>query len=110
MSTVRLAGARLTVTVSIEPELTDGGASVLLITIASEANQHEWDARVVLPADTLAPGDFVVPVALPVARESSEPVRREVVASIPTPITQQGRERLYRERSRSRDRNGMWGL
>ena len=97
-------------TASVEPELTDEGDRVLLITIVSETTHLEWDVRVVLSADTFAPGDFVAPVAIPVARESFEPVRREEVASRPTAIAQPGRERLYRERSRSRDRNGMWGL
>ena len=69
-----------------------------------------WDARMVLSADAFAPDDFVAPVAITVARGSFEPVGREKVANRLTPITQPGRERLYRERSRSRDRNGMWGL
>ena len=98
-------------TVSVGLELTDEGARVLPITIVSEVTQHEWGARVVLSADTFAPDDFVFSVTLLVARESFEPVLGKVVASVPTPITRQEGERFYvRERSRSRDRHGMWGL
>ena len=51
---------------------------------------------------------FLLPCPL---LESFEPVRCEVVASGLTPVTHEVRERLYgRVRSRSRDRNGMWGL
>ena len=76
-------------TVFVEPELTDEGARALLITKVSEDTEHGWDARVVLSVDTLrlAISWFVT---LPVAHESFEPVLREVVASVPTPITRQG--------------------
>ena len=100
MSAVRLAGEGLLVEVSIEPRLTQDGARILLVTIISDRTGAEWTARVALGHEVRDPADVVEPTVL-------GPASRQAIFEAPTPNRS---DREIRERSRSRDRNGMWGL
>ena len=100
MSTVRIAEESLLVEVSIEPRLTEDGARILFVTIISDRTGTGWNARLALASEVRDPVDVVEPTVL-------APAGREDIFGVPTPNKS---DRQIRERSRSRDRNGMWGL
>ena len=102
MSAVRLAEDGLLVEVSIEPRLTQDGAPILLVTIISDRTGAEWTTRVALGHER-DPAGVVVPTVL----NRSDRASRQDIFETPTPNRS---DREIRERSRSRDRNGMWGL
>ena len=102
MSAVRLAGEGLLVEVSIEPRLTEDGLQILLVTIVSDRTGAEWTTRVALGHER-DPAGVVVPTVL----NRSDRASRQDIFETPTPNRP---DREIRERSRSRDRNGMWGL
>ena len=104
MSTISFAGEMLRVSVSLEPEPTEEGARVLLITITSLMTEHEWAARVALIDEARTEFTNVGPTELWASSHVGTPgaagCYREDVAQVPTPS---------RQRSRSQDHNGAKG-
>ena len=85
MSTISFAGEMLRVSIAVEPEPSEEGARVLLITITSLVTEHEWAVRVALgdearteftnvePTQLLATAHVGTPVAAEWQREEVAP-------------------------------------